>query len=529
MKNHFDSLDQVNNLREIQALRRLSPHGNIIKLLEVLYDQPTGRLALVFELMDMNIYELIRGRRHYVAEDRIKTYVYQLVKSMDHMHRNGIFHRDIKPENILIMDDCLKLADFGSCRGIYSKQPYTEYISTRWYRAPECLLTDGYYNYKMDMWGVGCVFFEMVSLFPLFPGTNELDQIQKIHNVIGTPRPELLAKMKQRSQHMDFNFVQKTGSGIEKLIPHCAPECVDLITRLLAYDPDDRLSARQALRHPYFREIREAEKRRRALLHPENALDASALDAEASGARDGLAKHAEREGRENKEQGLRNPRAPAPSVASTGTTGMSDARRRGGERRTRGGAVGGVLEGFAGGFRARTPRRRRAPCSARAAAPHAGSVASSHASHHRDAHARARTRTSARVRGEQRLRRERLERGGHLAGRVGAGRGGAGPRRAVFDARRAAHSAAVGSGGMRGGVVGKPYGGGGGGDARAEAPRGTGRGNGRRASRGGGRQRPQRAPGFQTPRAPRGAREVRVAVRTEKVTKDFASSHSVNI
>lgn len=84
-----------------------------------------------------------------------------------------------RPENILIMDDCLKLADFGSCRGIYSKQPYTEYISTRWYRAPECLLTDGYYNYKMDMWGVGCVFFEIVSLFPLFPGTNELDQVSE--------------------------------------------------------------------------------------------------------------------------------------------------------------------------------------------------------------------------------------------------------------------------------------------------------------------------------------------------------------
>ena len=268
MKNHFDSLDQVNNLREIQALRRLSPHGNIIKLLEVLYDQPTGRLALVFELMDMNIYELIRGRRHYVAEDRVKTYLYQLTKSMDHMHRNGIFHRDIKPENILIMDDCLKLADFGSCRGIYSKQPYTEYISTRWYRAPECLLTDGYYNYKMDMWGVGCVFFEIVSLFPLFPGTNELDQIQKIHNIIGTPSAELLGKMKQRSAHMDFNFPQKSGSGIEKLIPHATPECIDLIDKLLAYNPDDRLSARQALRHPYFREIREMEKRQYALMNP---------------------------------------------------------------------------------------------------------------------------------------------------------------------------------------------------------------------------------------------------------------------
>ena len=268
MKNHFDSLDHVNNLREIQALRRLSPHSNIIKLLEVLYDQPTGRLALVFELMDMNIYELIRGRRHYVNEDRVKTYMYQLIKSMDHMHRNGIFHRDIKPENILIMDDQLKLADFGSCRGIYSKQPYTEYISTRWYRAPECLLTDGYYNYKMDMWGVGCVFFEIVSLFPLFPGTNELDQIQKIHSIIGTPPSELLQKMKHMTQHMDFNFKKTAGSGIDKLIPHAAKECVDLIKKLLEYNPDDRLSARQALRHPYFREIREMEKRQHALLHP---------------------------------------------------------------------------------------------------------------------------------------------------------------------------------------------------------------------------------------------------------------------
>lgn len=269
MKNHFDSLDQVNNLREIQALRRLSPHPHIIRLLEVLYDQPTGRLALVFELMDMNIYELIRGRRHYLAEDRIKMFMYQLVKAMDHMHRNGIFHRDIKPENILIMDDCLKLADFGSCRGIYSKQPYTEYISTRWYRAPECLLTDGYYNYKMDMWGVGCVFFEIVSLFPLFPGTNELDQIQKIHNIIGTPPPELLAKMKQRSQHMDFNFPAKEGTGIAKLIPHASSECIELVSKLLEYNPDDRLSARQALRHPYFRQLREQDKRQQALMSPE--------------------------------------------------------------------------------------------------------------------------------------------------------------------------------------------------------------------------------------------------------------------
>lgn len=90
----------------------------------------------------------------------------------------------------------------------------------RWYRAPECLLTDGYYNYKMDMWGVGCVFFEIVSLFPLFPGTNELDQIQKIHTILGTPAPELLAKMKKRSAHMDFNFPPKVGRALSRAAVH---------------------------------------------------------------------------------------------------------------------------------------------------------------------------------------------------------------------------------------------------------------------------------------------------------------------
>lgn len=263
MKNHFDSVEQVNRLREIQALRRLSPHANVIKLHEVLYDRSTGRLALVFELMEMNIYELIRGRRQYLAEDKILHYMYQLMKGIDHMHRNGIFHRDIKPENILILNDALKLADFGSCRGIYSKQPFTEYISTRWYRAPECLLTDGYYNFKMDIWGVGCVFFEVMSLYPLFPGNNELDQIHKIHNIMGTPPAELLNRLKQHGTHMDFDFPVKQGTGITKLLPHASPEALDLMMKLLTYNPDDRPSAKQALRHPYFKEIRELDKKLR--------------------------------------------------------------------------------------------------------------------------------------------------------------------------------------------------------------------------------------------------------------------------
>ncbi|XP_044630286.1 MAPK/MAK/MRK overlapping kinase isoform X7 [Equus asinus] len=199
MKQHFESIEQVNNLREIQALRRLNPHPNILTLHEVVFDRKSGSLALICELMDMNIYELIRGRRHPLSEKKIMRYMYQLCASLDHMHRNGIFHRDVKPENILIKQDVLKLGDFGSCRSVYSKQPYTEYISTRWYRAPECLLTDGFYTYKMDLWSAGCVFYEITSLQPLFPGANELDQISKIHEVIGTPAEKTLTKFKHAS------------------------------------------------------------------------------------------------------------------------------------------------------------------------------------------------------------------------------------------------------------------------------------------------------------------------------------------
>ncbi|XP_029885817.1 MAPK/MAK/MRK overlapping kinase isoform X4 [Aquila chrysaetos chrysaetos] len=197
MKQHFESMEQVNNLREIQALRRLSPHPNILVLHEVVFDKKAGSLSLICELMDMNIYELIKGRRKPLPEKTLKNYMYQLCKSLDYIHRNGIFHRDVKPENILIKQNTLKLGDFGSCRSIYSKQPHTEYISTRWYRAPECLLTNGYYSYKIDMWSAGCVFYEITSFQPLFPGSNELDQISKIHDIIGTPANKTLKKFKQ--------------------------------------------------------------------------------------------------------------------------------------------------------------------------------------------------------------------------------------------------------------------------------------------------------------------------------------------
>jgi serine/threonine protein kinase len=265
MKAPFPSLEKVNKLREIQALKKLSPHPNIIKLLEVLYDQENGKLALVMELMERNVYEWIRGRKSYISEQRIKAWLWMLLKGIEHMHRNGIFHRDIKPENILLSGEVLKLADFGSCRSIHSKHPYTEYISTRWYRAPECLLTDGYYGQEMDMWGVGCVFYEIVTLMPLFPGKNEIDQIHKIHEVLGTPSPELLAQFqKHASSAMDFNFHKTKGIGLERKIDRVvSKDCIDLMKKMLAYNPSERITAKQAIKHPYFKELRDNERRLR--------------------------------------------------------------------------------------------------------------------------------------------------------------------------------------------------------------------------------------------------------------------------
>jgi serine/threonine protein kinase len=111
----------------------------------------------------------------------------------------------------------------------------------------------------MDIWGVGCVFFEMLSLFPLFPGNNEKDQVHKIHNILGTPPRDVLERFQKYASHMDFNFPHVVGTGISQLVPHVSPECLELISKLLIYNPDERMTARQALNYPYFKELRSQE------------------------------------------------------------------------------------------------------------------------------------------------------------------------------------------------------------------------------------------------------------------------------
>ena len=207
--------------------------------------------------MEMNLYEAIEKRNTPLPEEKCKIWIYQILKSLDYMHRKGLFHRDVKPENILIRDNIVKLADFGSCKGIYSKQPFTEYVSTRWYRSPECLLTDGYYNYKMDIWGLGCVFYEILTLNPLFPGDDEIDQVNKIHEILGSPSKELFTQLINKTRRTEIIYEKCKGFGLHRLMSKYNKECVDIISKMLIYDPEQRYTAKQCLCHPYFKGLLE--------------------------------------------------------------------------------------------------------------------------------------------------------------------------------------------------------------------------------------------------------------------------------
>jgi len=255
MKGKFKTAEQVKNLFEIQALRVLSGHPHIVHLQEVLFDG--GRLAMVFELMDMNLYEYIKDREQFLSESQVVDWMYQLFQAINYMHENDWFHRDIKPENLLLIGDTLKVADLGSCCPISAQRqpPYTEYISTRWYRSPECLLTSGYYNYKMDIWSSGCVFYELVALEPLFKGRNELDQICQIHTIMGTPSEEVLGNFQnhRRGDYLkNILFQPAKGTGFCRKLGHCSDLVISFLTDVIVYDHRQRPDACTALEHALF-------------------------------------------------------------------------------------------------------------------------------------------------------------------------------------------------------------------------------------------------------------------------------------
>ncbi|XP_058188999.1 cyclin-dependent kinase F-4-like isoform X1 [Rhododendron vialii] len=249
MKRKYYSWEECINLREVKSLRKMN-HPNIVKLKEVIREHDI--LYFVFEYMECNLYHLIKDRGKLFSEAEIRNWCFQVFQGLAYMHQQGYFHRDLKPENLLVSKDVIKVADFGLAREISSQPPYTEYVSTRWYRAPEVLLQSPMYNSAIDMWAMGAIMAELFTLRPLFPGSNEADEIYKICSIIGTPTETEWAEGIKLASAINYQFPQVTGVHLSVLIPSASKDAIDLITTLCSWDPCKRLTATKALQHSFF-------------------------------------------------------------------------------------------------------------------------------------------------------------------------------------------------------------------------------------------------------------------------------------
>ncbi|XP_076805120.1 uncharacterized protein LOC143448998 isoform X2 [Clavelina lepadiformis] len=250
MKKKFYNWEECVNLREVRSLKKLN-HVNVVKLKEVIRED--NQLYFVFEYMKENLYQLMKDREKYLPETSIRNMMYQVLQGLAFMHKHGYFHRDMKPENLLCMGpELVKIADFGLAREIRSKPPYTEYVSTRWYRAPEVLLRSKNYSAPIDIWAIGCIMAELYALRPLFPGTSEMDEIFKLCQVLGTPAKADWPEGHQLANQMSFRWPQVVGVGLKSKVPNASQDGFQLMVEMLQWNPKKRPTATQALRHSYF-------------------------------------------------------------------------------------------------------------------------------------------------------------------------------------------------------------------------------------------------------------------------------------
>eukprot|EP00891_Asterochloris_glomerata_P008682 jgi/Astpho2/8682/e_gw1.00128.89.1_t len=249
-------------LREVSLLQVLSESNHIVKLLCVEHVEEHSKpvLYLVFEFLSTDLKKFMdrtgRGPLNPLPPMLVKSFMYQLIKGTAHMHKHGVMHRDLKPQNLLVDDEteCLKIADLGLGRAISIPiKSYTHEIVTLWYRAPEVLLGCTHYTTAVDMWSNACIFAEMARKQALFPGDSELQQLLHVFKLLGTPNEEVWPGVSQLRDWHEFPNWQP--QPLERVFPNLEPEGIDLMKAMFVYNPAQRMSAKQALQHPYFNDL----------------------------------------------------------------------------------------------------------------------------------------------------------------------------------------------------------------------------------------------------------------------------------
>ncbi|XP_044745735.1 serine/threonine-protein kinase dyf-5-like [Coccinella septempunctata] len=252
MKRKYYSWDEAMSLREVKSLKKLH-HSNVVKLKEVIRENDV--LYFVFEYMQENLYQLIKDRKVPFPEAVVRNMLYQILQGLAFIHRHGFFHRDLKPENILCSGpELVKIADFGLVREIRSRPPYTDYVSTRWYRAPEVLLHSTTYSSPIDMWAVGCIAAEICTYRPLFPGSTETDQLYKICAIMGCPNKKKWPEGYQLAGAVGYKFPYFVKTNLSDVVPQASAVLINLLDILLDWNPLDRPTAQAALKHQYFQQ-----------------------------------------------------------------------------------------------------------------------------------------------------------------------------------------------------------------------------------------------------------------------------------
>jgi cell division cycle 2-like protein len=258
----------ITSIREINILMMLS-HENIMKIKEVVFGNTQDKIFCVMEYADFELKSILSeysctNYKRIFSLSQLKCLFYQVLKGVEYIHKNWIMHRDLKTSNILYSKNgILKIGDFGLARKFGNPlKPYTQLVVTLWYRAPELLLNIDKYGTSIDIWSSGCILAELFLGEPLFQGEDEIDQLHKIFKILGTPDEKIWPGWKDlpNVKRINFNKNYSNGNLLREKFPKISYEDdfvltdkgFDLLKRLLNYNPDKRISAEQALLHPWF-------------------------------------------------------------------------------------------------------------------------------------------------------------------------------------------------------------------------------------------------------------------------------------
>lgn len=264
LKKVFDAFhnatDAQRTYREVMFLQELGNHENVIRLRNVIKADNNKDLYLVFDFMETDLHHVIRAK---ILEEIHKQYIiYQLLKGLKYLHSADLIHRDLKPSNLLIDSEChIKIGDFGLARSVNSEEDVgniklTDYVATRWYRAPEILLGSTKYSKAVDMWSVGCILAELIVGKPIFPGTSTLNQIEKVLELIGMPKPEDIDSVDSQHTRTILNSIKITKKrSFSSMFAGASEDALDLLRRLLTFNPNHRLTAEEALKHKYVEQF----------------------------------------------------------------------------------------------------------------------------------------------------------------------------------------------------------------------------------------------------------------------------------